>query len=32
MFSIGLGMKLRPGCYDTYKQAHDEAWPDLLEK
>ena len=29
MFSIGLGMKLRPGCYDTYKQAHDEAWQVL---
>ena len=31
MFSIGLGIKLKPGAYDGYKKAHDEAWPDLLE-
>ena len=32
MYSIGLGMKLKPGAYEGYKRAHDEAWPDLLEK
>ena len=31
MFSIGLSMKLRPGCYDDYKKAHDEVWPELLD-
>ena len=31
MYSIGLGLKLRPGGYDGYKKAHDEAWPDLRE-
>ena len=31
MYSIGLGLKLRPGAYAGYKKAHDEAWPDLLE-
>jgi len=31
MFSIGLGLRLRPGCYDRYKKAHDECWPELLE-
>ena len=30
MYSIGLGLKLRPGSYAGYKKAHDEAWPDLL--
>ena len=32
MFSIGLGMTLRPGAYEGYKKAHDEVWPELLEK
>ncbi len=32
MFSIGLGMTLKPGGYPGYKQAHDEAWPQLLEQ
>ena len=22
-------MKLRPGCYAEYKQAHDDLWPDI---
>ena len=29
MFSIGLSMNLRPGCYEEYKDAHDNLWPDL---
>ena len=31
MFSIGLGMTLKPGGYEGYKKAHDECWPELLE-
>ena len=31
MFSIGLGMTLKPGAYEGYKKAHDECWPELLE-
>ena len=31
MYSIGLGLKLRPGAYDGYKKAHDECWPELLQ-
>ena len=31
MFSIGLSMRVRPGCYDEYKEAHDNLWPDLAE-
>jgi L-rhamnose mutarotase len=29
MYSIGLAMKLRPGCYEEYKEAHDNLWPEL---
>ena len=29
MYSIGLAMKLRPGAYAEYKQAHDDLWPDI---
>ncbi len=29
MFSIGLAMTLRPGCYDMYKKHHDELWPEI---
>jgi len=29
MKSIGLVLKLRPGCYDEYKKRHDELWPEL---
>ena len=31
MFSIGVTMLLRPGCYDEYKKHHDEIWPDLAQ-
>jgi L-rhamnose mutarotase len=31
MFTIGLGMKLRPGAYEKYKLAHDELWPEIAE-
>jgi len=31
MYSIGLGLKLKPGAYDGYKKAHDTCWPELLE-
>ena len=29
MKSIGLVLKLRPGCYDEYKKRHDELWPEM---
>jgi L-rhamnose mutarotase len=29
MKSIGLAMKLKPGCYDEYKRRHDDLWPEL---
>jgi L-rhamnose mutarotase len=31
MYSIGLALTLRPGAYESYKQAHDELWPELAE-
>lgn len=31
MFSIGLSMRVRPGCYAEYKEAHDNLWSDLAE-
>ncbi len=31
MYSMGLAMKLRPGAYDEYKEAHDNLWPSLAE-
>src|SRR3954453_12347433 len=31
MYIIGLALKLKPGAYDGYKQAHDELWPELAE-
>ncbi len=31
MKSIGLILKLRPGCYDEYKKRHDELWPEMDE-
>lgn len=31
MYSIGLAMKLRPGCYEEYKDAHDNLWPELAK-
>jgi L-rhamnose mutarotase len=29
MFTLGLSMKLRPGAYEGYQQAHDQLWPEL---
>jgi L-rhamnose mutarotase len=29
MFHLGLAMRLRPGAYEDYKQAHDQIWPEL---
>ena len=29
MNSIGLAMRLKPGCYDEYKRRHDNLWPEL---
>lgn len=31
MFTIGLMMKLRLGCYPEYKKAHDNLWPDIAK-
>ncbi len=24
-------MKIKPGCYEQYKQAHDQLWPEIVE-
>jgi L-rhamnose mutarotase len=29
MFSTGMTFQLQPGCYDEYKQAHDNLWPEI---
>ncbi|MCC6581145.1 MAG: L-rhamnose mutarotase [Phycisphaeraceae bacterium] len=29
MFSLGLLMKLKPGCFERYKALHDNLWPEL---
>jgi len=29
MYTIGLMLRLRPGAYAAYKNAHDELWPEL---
>ena len=29
MYTIGLMLRLRPGAYAGYKQAHDDLWPEL---
>ena len=29
MFTIAESFRLKPGCYDEYKRAHDELWPDI---
>ena len=29
MFSIGYVMKVKPGKYDGYKEAHDNLWPEI---
>ena len=31
MFNIGMTFFLKPGCYDQYKQAHDDIWPEIAE-
>jgi L-rhamnose mutarotase len=29
MFRTAMTFQLKPGCYDQYKRAHDEIWPDI---
>jgi L-rhamnose mutarotase len=29
MYTIGLLLRLRPGAYAAYKEAHDALWPEL---
>ncbi len=29
MFSTGYAMKLKPGGYAGYKEAHDKLWPEI---
>ncbi|MBI2506228.1 MAG: L-rhamnose mutarotase [Candidatus Latescibacteria bacterium] len=31
MFTIGMLMKVKPGCYPEYKKAHDELWPAIAK-
>ena len=31
MFTIAESFCLKPGCYDEYKRAHDELWPDIAK-
>ena len=31
MFSIGLLLKLKPGCEQEYKKRHDELWPEMAD-
>ncbi|HJP32582.1 MAG: L-rhamnose mutarotase [Candidatus Latescibacteria bacterium] len=31
MYTNAITFQLRPGCYDAYKKAHDELWPELVE-
>ena len=31
MFSIGYVMRLKPGQYEGYKEAHDNLWPEIAE-
>ena len=31
MFSIGFFMKLKQGCYEKYKEAHDDLWPGVAQ-
>ena len=31
MFKSAMTFALKPGCYDEYKQAHDELWPEIAE-
>ena len=29
MFKSAMTFALKPGCYDEYKRAHDELWPEI---
>ncbi len=29
MFHTAMTFQLKPGCYDEYKHAHDNLWPDI---
>lgn len=31
MYTMASTFKLKSGCYDEYKKAHDELWPELAE-
>lgn len=31
MHRIALTFALKPGCYEKYKQAHAELWPEIVE-
>ena len=31
MFTIGLALSLRANCYDEYKNAHDDLWPEISQ-
>lgn len=31
MYTTCLKLKLKPGCYEGYKKAHDELWQELAE-
>ena len=31
MYSTALTFALKPGCYEEYKKAHDELWPEMVE-
>ena len=30
MFTSGCVLRLKPGCYDEYRQRHEEIWPELV--
>ena len=31
MVTNALTFQLKPGCFDAYKKAHDELWPELVQ-
>ena len=31
MYTISLKMRPKSGCYEKYKRAHDQLWPELAE-
>lgn len=31
MYASAQTFQLKPGCYDEYKKAHDELWPELVD-